>query len=90
MPAARCIRRVMGVYNSPTTLLALCCPCADAAVWPSGMVVAAILVILIEEVFVASMALGLSSADRLRKMAFLRSRFSETAYERREVSCGVR
>ncbi len=66
----------------PTTLDALSLPSVSAAVLPSGMAIAAIFVMLMEDVFVARMVLGDSSADRVRKMPCLIARFSETAYER--------
>lgn len=64
---------------SPTTLEALVWPSGSDAVFPSGMVDAAIFVMLIEDVLDARMVLGDNSADNERKMPCLRPRFSETA-----------
>ena len=44
------------MFNLPTTRLALCWPSVEDAVWPSGIVDAAILVILIEDVLEARIA----------------------------------
>ena len=63
----------------PTTRDVLCWPSASAAVLPSGMVAAAILVILIEEVFVARIVLGERDADSERTMVSFSDRFSEAA-----------
>ena len=63
----------------PTTLEVLSLLLGSAAVLPSGMVEAAILVMLIEDVFVARMVFGDSSADSERKIFCLTSKFSETA-----------
>ncbi len=65
--------------HSPTTLLALFRPSADDPVSPSGIVAAAIFVILIEDVLDARMASGLSLAESSRKMDCFSSSFSETA-----------
>ena len=63
----------------PTTRDALRLPASFAAELPSGMVEAAIFVILIEDVFEARMALGDTSVDSSRKMLCFNGRFSETA-----------
>ena len=65
----------------PTVRDALFFPASDADVCPSGMVAAAIFVIDIEEVFVARIASGLSSADNDLNIVCFRERFSDTAYE---------
>ena len=64
---------------SPTTLDALSRPSGSDAVLPSGMVEAAIFVMLIDDVFVARMVCGDNSSDNERKMPCFRARFSETA-----------
>lgn len=63
----------------PTTLLGLCRPSLLEALWPSGIVEAAILVILMEDVFDASIVVGGSSAARRPKMACFKGRDSDTA-----------
>ena len=63
----------------PTTLEVLSLPSGSAAVLPSGIVDAAILVILIDDVFVARMGFGESSAERERKIPCFTARFSDTA-----------
>jgi hypothetical protein len=64
---------------SPTTLLGLLRPSLLDDNWPSGIVEAAILVILIEDVFVASIVEDGSSAASRPKMACLRDKDSDTA-----------
>lgn len=64
---------------NPTTLDVLAWPSGSDAVFPSGIVDAAIFVILIDDVFDARMVLGDNSADNERKMPCLSARFSETA-----------
>ena len=64
----------------PTTLEALSLPSGSAAVLPSGIVEAAIFVILIEDVFVARIVFGDSSAESVRKIPCLIAKFSETAW----------
>jgi len=77
-------RRVSSVrdkpgYDIPTTRDALFFPTSLAALALLGMADAAILVILIELVFVARIASGLSSAANDANMDCLRGRDSETA-----------
>lgn len=62
------------------TLPAFFSPSSDEADCPSGMVEAAILVMLMEEVFDARMVSLESSAARLEKMACLSGRDSDTAW----------
>lgn len=76
--------RDMNTEDAPTTRLALFCPSLLEADCPSGMVAAAILVILIEEVLLARIVDGGSSADRFRKMASFSGRDSDTALYQRE------
>jgi len=77
-------RRVSSVrgkpgYHIPTTRDALFFPSSLAALALLGMADAAILVMLIELVFVARIASGLSSAANDANMDCLRGRDSETA-----------
>lgn len=64
----------------PTTREALFFPSSLVGFRPSGIAAAAILVILIELVFVARIASGLSSAENSWKIFCFKGRFSETAY----------
>ena len=70
----------------PTTLDALSLPSGSAAVLPSGIVDAAIFVMLMEDVFVARMVFGDSSAESVRKMFCLMDRFSEAACMQQSVT----
>lgn len=63
----------------PTTLEAFAFPFSDAADSPGRSVAAAILVMLIELVFVARIASGRSSCASEPKIFCLRESFSETA-----------
>ena len=63
----------------PTTRAVLSLPSGSDADLPSGIVDAAILVMLIEDVLVASMVFGESSAESERKIPCFNARFSETA-----------
>ena len=63
----------------PTTLEVLSLLSGSAAVLPSGIVDAAILVILIDDVFVARMVFAESSAEREQKIPCFTARFSDTA-----------
>lgn len=63
----------------PTTRDAFALPFSDAADSPGKSVAAAILVILIELVFVARIASGRSSCASEPKICCLRESFSETA-----------
>ena len=69
-----------GMENIPTTREAAAFPCSDAADTLSGIVAAAIFVMLIEDVLVASMVFGESSAESERKIPCFNARFSETAW----------
>ena len=64
----------------PTTLDVLSLPSGSAAVFPSGIVVAAIFVMLMEDVFVARIVFGESSADSVLKMLSLIAKFSAAAW----------
>lgn len=70
------------VMHQPTTRLALFLPSALEAVDPSGIVDAAILVILMDDVLVARMVSAGSSAEKFRKIACFNARFSETAWKK--------
>ena len=66
-------------FCSPTTRAVLFFPSSLVTLTPLGIDAAAILVILMELVFVARIASGRSSAAKDPKMDCLRARFSETA-----------
>ena len=66
--------------HAPTTRDAFALPFSEAADSPGGSVAAAILVMLIELVLLARIALGRTSCARVPKIFCLRERFSETAY----------
>jgi len=65
--------------DSPTTRLEIVRPSSLAALTPSGIADAAILVILIELVLVASMASGFNSEVNDSKIFFFIGRDSDTA-----------
>lgn len=66
--------------NGPTTRAALAWPFSEAAVSPLGIAAAAILVMLIELVFVARIASGLNSAARVWNSDVFKPIFSDAAY----------
>ena len=66
--------------NIPTTRPALFFPCSLDGLILWGTAEAAILVMLIELVFVARIASGLSSCENAENIDCFSDRFSETAY----------
>ena len=66
--------------DPPTTRSANCLPCSELADTPSGIVAAAIFVILIDDVFEAMIQSGFTASEMDLNKDFLRCMFSETAY----------
>ena len=67
--------------NSPTTRSASFLPCSELADTPSGIVAAAIFVILIDDVFDAIIQSGFTASERDLNNDSLRCIFSEAAYK---------
>lgn len=68
------------IWYAPTTLEVLSLPTSDAAVFPSGIALAAIFVIEMDDVFVANIASGLNSLLNSVKIFCFNVKFSDTAY----------
>lgn len=73
-------REDKSIAFGPTTREADAFPSEDVGAVPSGTAAAAIFVMLIEDVFVARIASGRSSAANERNIEVLISTFSEAAY----------